>query len=151
MPFTGPIEERNAIRELYDLYADGANRGDRAAWLGCYAEDAVWKTHYFELTGREAMTGNHCPEGWTLYPTPGPKIRNSEFSADFHYYNFVDKYDVMGLGRDTPMINGTNSDSLMALDPATREWVTFRLPYPVPHRLRGRAELLGDRTDRFPL
>jgi hypothetical protein len=83
------------------------------------------------LTGRDAMTGNHCPEGWTLYPTPGPKIRNTEFSADFHYYNFVDKYDVMGLGKDTPMINGTNSDSLMALDPATREWVTFRLPYPV--------------------
>jgi uncharacterized protein (TIGR02246 family) len=55
MPFTGPIEDRNAIRELYDIYADGANRGDRAAWLGCYAADAVWKTHYFELTGREAI------------------------------------------------------------------------------------------------
>jgi len=33
------------------------------------------------LTGREAMTGNHCPEGWTLYETPGPRIRNSPFSA----------------------------------------------------------------------
>jgi hypothetical protein len=37
----------------------------------------------------------------------------------------------MGLGADTPFINGTNSDSLMALNPATRQWVTFRLPYPV--------------------
>ena len=83
------------------------------------------------LSGREAMSGNHCPEGWTLYETPGPRIRNTGFSADFHYYNFVDKYGVMGLGRDTPMINGTNSDSLMALDPNTRRWVTFRLPYPV--------------------
>lgn len=83
------------------------------------------------LSGREAMTGKHCPEGWTLYETPGPKMRNTPFSADFHYYNFVDKFDVMGLGRDTPFINGTNSDSLMALDPDTRQWVTFRLPYPV--------------------
>jgi streptogramin lyase len=83
------------------------------------------------LTGPEAMTGNHCPEGWTLYATPGPRIRNSPFSADFHYYNFIDKYNVIGLGADTPLVNGTNSDSLMALDPATREWVTFRLPYPV--------------------
>lgn len=83
------------------------------------------------LTGPAAMTGNHCPEGWTLYETPGPRIRNTPFSADFHYYNFVDKYDVVGLGRDTPLVNGTNSDSLMALDPDTREWVTFRLPYPV--------------------
>jgi uncharacterized protein (TIGR02246 family) len=55
MPFTGPVADRNAIRELYDVYADGASRGDRAAWLGCYAEDAVWKTHYFELTGRDAI------------------------------------------------------------------------------------------------
>lgn len=83
------------------------------------------------LTGPEAMTGNHCPEGWTLYETPGPRIRNAPFSADFHYYNFVDKYNVIGLGPDTPLVNGTNSDSLMALDPDTRAWVTFRLPYPV--------------------
>jgi len=55
MPFTGPVEDRNAIRELYEAYADGANRGNREDWLDCYAEDAVWKTHYFELTGREAI------------------------------------------------------------------------------------------------
>lgn len=55
MPFTGPLEDRIAIRELYDAYADGANRGDREAWLAGFAEDAVWKTHYFELAGREAI------------------------------------------------------------------------------------------------
>jgi uncharacterized protein (TIGR02246 family) len=55
MPFTGPREDREAIRDLYDAYADGANRGDRAAWLACYAEDATWKTHYFELTGHQAI------------------------------------------------------------------------------------------------
>lgn len=55
MPFTGPVEDRNTIREFYDTYADGASRGDRETWLGCYGEDAVWKTHYFEHTGREAI------------------------------------------------------------------------------------------------
>lgn len=84
------------------------------------------------LTGPEAMTGDHCREGWTLHPTPGPRMANTGFSSDFHYYNFVDKYNVIGLGLDTPLVNGTNSDSLMALvDPATNEWVTFRLPYPI--------------------
>jgi hypothetical protein len=84
------------------------------------------------LTGPEAMIGDHCPEGWTLYPTPGPRMANTGFSADFHYYNFVDKYNVIGLGPDTPLVNGTNSDSLMALvDQETNEWVTFRLPYPI--------------------
>jgi uncharacterized protein (TIGR02246 family) len=55
MAFTGPIEERLAIRELYDSNADGGARGNRAAWLGCYADDARWKTPYFDVTGREAI------------------------------------------------------------------------------------------------
>ena len=55
MAFTGPIEDRIAIRELYDAYADGANRMDRAAWLAPWAEDAVWKTHYFEQHGIAAI------------------------------------------------------------------------------------------------
>jgi len=84
------------------------------------------------MTGPAAMEGDHCPEGWTLYPTPVPRMANTNFGSDFHYYNFIDKYNVIGLGADTPLINGTNSDSLMALvDPATNEWVTFRLPYPI--------------------
>ena len=42
MPFTGPLEDRIAIREMYDSYADGANRMDRAMWLSVWANDAVW-------------------------------------------------------------------------------------------------------------
>ena len=41
MPFTGPLEDRIAIREMYDTYADGANRMDRSTWLGSFAEDGV--------------------------------------------------------------------------------------------------------------
>lgn len=55
MPFTGPIEDRLAIRDLYDSYADGANRGDREDWLAGWSEDAVWWSHYFELKGRDAI------------------------------------------------------------------------------------------------
>ncbi len=55
MTFTGPLEDRIAIRELYDAYADGANRMDRVAWLAPWTEDAVWKTHYFEEAGLAAI------------------------------------------------------------------------------------------------
>lgn len=55
MPFTGPLEDRIAIRELYDTNADGAVRGDRATWLGSFAPDARWKTHYFDLSGHAAI------------------------------------------------------------------------------------------------
>ena len=32
------------------------------------------------LNGPKA-TGQHCPEGWTLYPTPGPKFKNVRIRA----------------------------------------------------------------------
>lgn len=51
MPFTGPLEDRLAIRELYDSYADAGSRADREGWLGCFTSDAHWKTHYFDLHG----------------------------------------------------------------------------------------------------
>lgn len=55
MPNSGPNEDRALIRELYENYADAANRGDREAWLDCYAADGVWKSPYFDVTGREAI------------------------------------------------------------------------------------------------
>lgn len=55
MPFTGPIEDRLAIRDLYDSYADAANRGDRADWLAPWSDDAVWLSHYFDIKGRDAI------------------------------------------------------------------------------------------------
>ena len=59
MPFTGPLEDRIAIREMYDTYADGANRMDRATWLSVWADDGVWHTHYFEQHGLAAIGENY--------------------------------------------------------------------------------------------
>ena len=28
------------------------------------------------VTSGPTATGPHCPEGWTLYPTPGPQMQN---------------------------------------------------------------------------
>ena len=55
MPFTGPAEDRQAIRELYDSYADATNRSHRADWLACWTDDALWRTHYFEDEGKAAI------------------------------------------------------------------------------------------------
>src|SRR4029453_10016784 len=40
-------------------------------------------------------TGQHCPEGWTLYVTPGPKFKGvtDETNSDMLYYNWVDQFD----------------------------------------------------------
>ncbi len=90
------------------------------------------------LNGPDA-TGQHCPEGWTLYPTPGPQMAgvSAAGSADFHYYMWVDQFDTLGLGTNVPLVNGTTSDSLIALLPETGEMLTLRVPYPLGFYTRG--------------
>ena len=88
------------------------------------------------LNGPKA-TGQHCPEGWTLYPTPGPNFRNvkDSGSADSHYYTWVDQFDTLGLGKNTPIITGNSSDSLLAL--VNGKWVVLRVPYPMGFFAKG--------------
>ncbi|MGD0907804.1 MAG: carboxypeptidase regulatory-like domain-containing protein [Candidatus Acidiferrales bacterium] len=76
-------------------------------------------------------TGQHCPEGWTLYPVPGPKFKGSDVLADSFYHNWVDRFDTLGLGKDVPIVTGTGSDSLIAFLPQTKKFVTLRVPYPM--------------------
>jgi uncharacterized protein (TIGR02246 family) len=42
MPYTGPFEDRLAIRELLEIYADAVNRNDAQAWGETFADDAEW-------------------------------------------------------------------------------------------------------------
>ncbi len=99
------------------------------------------------LRGAEA-TGQHCPEGWTLYPTPGPQMKGvtDPGSADYHYYNWVDQFDTLGLGPNVPMAAGSGSDSLLALLPDTGEWVVLRVPYPLGFFARGLDGRIDDPT-----
>lgn len=91
------------------------------------------------VTNGPTATGQHCPEGWTLYPMPGPKMAGVEgdVGADFHYYSWVDQYNTLGMGDNIPIANGSTSDSLLALDPETSEWVVLRVPYPQAFYSRG--------------
>jgi hypothetical protein len=91
------------------------------------------------VTNGPTATGQHCPEGWTLYPMPGPKMRGVEgnVGADFHYYSWVDQYNTLGMGENIPIANGSTSDSLLALDPDTGEWLVLRVPYPMAFYSRG--------------
>ena len=68
------------------------------------------------LNGPNA-TGQHCPEGWTLHPFPGPNYKGAtdSASADSAYYDFVDRFDLLGLGKDIPLATGNESEALLAL------------------------------------
>ena len=83
------------------------------------------------LAGPDAVSGQHCPEGWTLYAVPGPQFTgaNGPAATDAIYYNWVDQFDAFGLGKNTPMATGANSDALLAL--SSGNWVVLRVPYPM--------------------
>ena len=57
MAFNGPLEDRIAIRELHETYADAGFRGDKQAWLDCWTEDCVWITPFGETRGKAALSG----------------------------------------------------------------------------------------------
>jgi hypothetical protein len=87
------------------------------------------------LNGPEA-TGDHCPEGWTLHPLPGPSFSNHPgFSVESSYYTWVDQHDTLGLGRNVPIATGNLSDGVHAF--VDGRFITLRVPYPLGFFTKG--------------
>lgn len=76
-------------------------------------------------------TGQHCPEGWTFYREPLPQMVGApeSGSAEGSYYTWVDQFNTLGLGENTPINTGNASEGLLVLDDG--EWVVLRVPYPL--------------------
>jgi hypothetical protein len=97
-----------------------------------------------KTSGPGADKGDLCAEGWTVWQTQGPKFKGTNYPADFHYFGWVDQHNVAGFGKDTPFLTGSNSDSLIALDPATGKWTYLRVPYPLGFYQRGMDGRIDD-------
>jgi hypothetical protein len=94
------------------------------------------------LNGPNA-TGKHCPEGWTLFPMPGPQMAGvtESGSAEASYYTWVDQFDTSGLGRNVPIATGNANEALLAL--VDGRFVNLRVPYPMgfyPKWMDGRVD-----------
>lgn len=155
-PFTCKTEVYEPPYDLEDLDRDQwgfAPRGididsDGVIWtaLSGSGHMASFDRSKCSVTNGPTATGQHCQEGWTLYRAPGPRMKGVESGAgaDHHYYNWVDQFNTLGLGKDTPIANGTGSDSLLALNPETAEWVVMRVPYPLGFYSRGMDGRIDD-------
>jgi uncharacterized protein (TIGR02246 family) len=59
MSFEGPLEDRIAIRELLEAYADAVSRFDAKDWGDLWAEDSVWSLpdypQYPDTIGKAAI------------------------------------------------------------------------------------------------
>jgi hypothetical protein len=96
------------------------------------------------LNGPMAATGQHCPEGWTLHALPGPNYKGAveNGSADSAYYDFVDRFDMLGLGKDIPLATGNLSEGLLAL--VDGKFLTLRVPYPMGFYSKGMDGRIDD-------
>ena len=88
------------------------------------------------LNGPNA-TGQQWSRRLDPLSTPGPNFKNvkDSGSADSHYYDWVDQFDTLGLGKNTPIITGNSSDSLIAL--VGGKFVVMRVPYPLGFFAKG--------------
>jgi hypothetical protein len=90
-----------------------------------------------DLNGPAKLDGSQCSNGWRLYQTTGPKFKGTDIPTDFHYFNWTDEKGASGFPPNTPMATGSNSDSILALNPNTGQWTTLRVPYPLGFYARG--------------
>jgi hypothetical protein len=113
--------------------------GNGVVWLGTSSGHMVSfdrRKCKGPLSGPTA-TGQHCPEGWTAYPLPGPNYKSSvsSGSADSPYYTFVDRFNMLGVGNNVPMSTGNQSEALVAMVDGRLQ--TLRVPYPMGFYAKG--------------
>ena len=100
------------------------------------------------VTNGPTATGQSCPEGWTFHRMDKPTFSNAEIpiNSDESYLTQIDHHDVLGLGPETPVYGVVNTDSLEIFMPATEEFVTMRVPYPLGFFSRSSVGRIDDPT-----
>jgi len=136
---TKPDPSSTALAEVYEVPAPGYGpRGfdidsKGVAWVPLSSGHMASfdRSKCKVLNGPTIRDGKHCPEGWTLYALPGPKLSGDpgSGSAEASYYTWVDQHDILGLGKDTPFATGNQNESLIALKDG--KMVNLVVPYPM--------------------
>ncbi len=136
----GPNPTETALAEIYEAPVEMNGYGVRG--MDIDRNGVVWVSlasgHLGSFDRRKckvlngpSATGKHCPEGWTLYPLPGPQFQTltDSGSVESSYYTWVDQFDTFGLGKDVPIATGNLNDALLAL--VDGKFVNLRVPYPM--------------------
>ncbi len=155
----GPNPPATALAEIYQPPIDdpkAAEHGYSPRGMDIDRNGVVWTVlasgHFARFDRRKCKgplngptaTGKQCPEGWTLYPFPGPQFRDvkDSGSAEASYYAWVDQFDTFGLGANIPIATGNASDALFAL--VDGKFMTLRVPYPMGFYAKGMDGRIDD-------
>ncbi len=129
MPFSGPIEDRLAIRELYDTYGDASTRGDVDLFLSCWNEDGQWNTQIFSRTGKAEMR-----EQWGLLWTGFDKVAflgnvlSIEVDGDTASTRAIQREEILLKGGGIYRLAGLYSDQIVRRN---GKWLFQRRDYSV--------------------
>jgi len=155
----GPNPPATALAEVYELPWNNPKapvQGFSPRGLDIDRNGVVWTVlasgHFARFDRRKCKgplngptaTGQHCPEGWTLYPMPGPQFEGvtDSGSSEASYYDWVDQFDTFGLGRNVPIATGNGNDALLALSDG--KFVVLRVPYPIGFFAKGMDGRIDD-------
>ena len=118
-------------------------------WRGAHEILSFDRRKCTVLNGPTA-TGQHCPEGWTVYTKPGPAFQGSpdELSTDMLYLIEVDRENALGLGKNVVLAGDVNADSFFVLMPQAGQMkaLTLRVPYPLGFFARHASGRIDDST-----
>jgi hypothetical protein len=147
----GAHPPETALTEYYELPMSSPttpSRGFSPRGLDIDTNGVVWTVlasgHFAsfdrrkcKVTNGPTATGQQCPEGWSFYPFPGPQFQNlkDSGSAETAYYNWVDQFDTLGLGKNVPIATGSGSDSLLPM--VNGKFIVMRVPYPLGFYTKG--------------
>jgi hypothetical protein len=155
----GPDPANTALAEVYEVPWNNPKasvQGYAPRGMDVDSNGVVWTVlssgHYASFDRRKCKgplngptaTGQHCPEGWTLHVMPGPNYKGAteSGSAESAYYNFVDRFDMLGVGKNIPLATGNESESLLAI--VDGKFLTFRVPYPMGFYAKGMDGRIDD-------
>jgi hypothetical protein len=128
--FELPLDDKGEPIEGYSPRGMDVDRNG-VAWVALASGHmASFDRKKCKILNGPTATGQHCPEGWTFYPEPLPQMKgvSGSGSAEASYYTWVDQFNTLGLGENTPINTGNESEGLLALKDG--KWVVLRVPYP---------------------
>ena len=156
----GPNPPDTCKAEVYEAPPDVSPTAYGSGGIHVTTDGVVWQNwrgsgHFaaFDrsqctVTSGPTATGQSCPEGWMYHRLDKPTYANASFpiNAGESYLSQIDHHDVLGLGRDVPLYGEVNTDSIEVFVPATGQFVTLRVPYPMGFFSRSAVGRIDDPT-----
>ena len=117
VPFTGPMEDRNLIRERMAAYSDSMFSADLEGWLSHFTDDVQWRFGTNSMNGREELRAS-WPNLWdplkamglftevTSIEVDGDRAKAKCYSRQIFFHKDGTVTKVVGLYRDVLVRQG---------------------------------------------